>query len=195
LEDKLGPILWQLPKGKFYPDVLEAFLQQLPKDTAQAARLAGEHDRRVKGRVDFTTRDNRPLRYAIECRGEDFFSAHCVRILRRHGAALVFSHSGTWPYAEEITAGFVYLRLHGAPHTYASKYETEQLNWWAGRIGAWASGEEPPDARRITSDKPPARRKREVYVYFDNDAQAHAPFDAEALMQRLDVKSASDPPG
>lgn len=32
----------------------------------------------------------------------------------------MFSHAGDWPCTEEVTAGFVYLRLHGAEPTYAS---------------------------------------------------------------------------
>jgi uncharacterized protein YecE (DUF72 family) len=27
--------------------------------------------------------------------------------------------------------------------------------------------------------------KRDIYVYFDNDAKVHAPFDAKQLAQRL----------
>lgn len=192
LEEKLGPILWQLPKGKFDPDVFEAFLQQLPKDTARAAQLARDHDQRVEGRTQITTQINRPLRHAVEIRGEDFFVPECVRMLRRHGVALVFSHSGSWPYSEELTAGFAYIRLHGAPHTYASNYDDRELDRWAGRICTWAGGEEPHDARRITHYKPPRRKSRDVYVYFDNDAHANAPVNAEALMKRLAVHAPED---
>jgi uncharacterized protein YecE (DUF72 family) len=188
LEDKLGPILWQLPKGKFNPDVLEAFLEHLPKNTAQAAQLARTHDQRVEGRADFEIENNRRLRHAIEFRGEEFFVPESIRMLRRYGVALVFSHSGSWPYVEELTAGFAYLRLHGAPHTYASIYDPAHLDWWAGRICSWAGGEEPSDARRITGNLPPRRKARDVYVYFDNDADAHAPVNAEELMKRLSVK-------
>jgi uncharacterized protein YecE (DUF72 family) len=31
-----------------------------------------------------------------------------------------------------------------------------------------------------------------VYCYFDNDAKVHAPFDAMALMQRLELATAAD---
>jgi uncharacterized protein YecE (DUF72 family) len=181
----------QLPKGKFNPDILEDFLDCLPKDTAQAAQLARAHDQRVEGRTDFEIENNRTLRHAIEFRGEEFFVPECIRMLRRQGAALVFSHSGSWPYTEELTAGFVYLRLHGAPHTYASNYDPEQLDWWASRIYAWASGGEPPDVQRITRTGPPPRKKRDVYVYFDNDAEAHAPVNAEELMKRLALHPAT----
>jgi uncharacterized protein YecE (DUF72 family) len=188
LEEKLGPILWQLPKGRFDPELLEAFLQMLPKDTAQAAELAAGHDHRVDGKTDFAIEKTRRLRHALEVRGEAFLVPDCIRILRRHGVGLVFSHSGSWPYAEELTAGFAYIRLHGVPHTYASNYDPGQLDWWAARICAWAGGEEPRDAQRITDKKPPRRKQRDIFVFFDNDFEAHAPVNAEQLMDRLGVR-------
>ena len=101
--------------------------------------------------------------------------------------AVVFSDSGDWPYTEEVTAGFLYIRLHGSPKTYASSYSEGDLDGWAGRIKAWTRGEEPKDAKRITDRIPPRRKTRDAYIYFDNDYEAHAPFDAEKLMKRLDV--------
>ncbi|MBA3477968.1 MAG: DUF72 domain-containing protein, partial [Lautropia sp.] len=45
LRAKLGPILWQFPPNlKFKPEVMEAFLQSLPRDTLAAAELATHHD-------------------------------------------------------------------------------------------------------------------------------------------------------
>ena len=41
----------------------------------------------------------------------------------KHGVALVLSHSERWPYAEDVTAGFVYVRLHGPGELYASPYD------------------------------------------------------------------------
>ena len=50
---------------------------------------------------------------------------------------------------------------------------------------SWAAGAEPPDARKITPDRP-STRNRDVYVYFDNDAKVRAPFDAMGLIQRVE---------
>lgn len=185
LEEKLGPVLWQFPQLAFDHDRVAAFLDLLPYDTAAAARLARRHDERVAGRAHTRTGATRRIRHAFEFRHPDMLTADIVRMLRAHGVALVFSHSGDWPYLEEVTAGFVYMRLHGAPRTYLSLYG-DQLGHWADRIRLWASGTEPPDARRITDRPPPRRKTRDVYVYFDNDQQAHAPQDARALMQILD---------
>lgn len=68
--------------------------------------------------------------------------------------------------AEEVTANFVYVRLHGSTHLYASRYSDEELDAWA-RVVQWQD------------------EKRDVYVYFDNDAKVHAPRDALRLMSRL----------
>jgi uncharacterized protein YecE (DUF72 family) len=47
-------------------------------------------------------------------------------------------------------------------------------------------GSQPRDARLAAPDSaPPARKSRDVYVYFDNDQKVHAPFDAMALAERM----------
>ena len=99
--------------------------------------------------------------------------------------ALVFADSAAWPYAEDITADFVYLRLHGSEELYASGYSDEALDHWAGRLKLWAAGLEPNDAQLIAAGPPTRRNARDVYVYFDNDAKVRAPFDARALHTRL----------
>jgi hypothetical protein len=97
------------------------------------------------------------------------------RLLRRHRVALVFADSVAWPYAEDLTADFVYLRLHGSEELYASGYSDEALDHSAARIKLWVRGLEPKDARLIAPDVHMPRRKvRDVYVYFDNDAKVRA---------------------
>jgi uncharacterized protein YecE (DUF72 family) len=100
--------------------------------------------------------------------------------------ALVFADSVEWPYAEDLTADFAYVRLHGAEELYASGYSDEAVDWWATRIELWARGKQPHDARLITpGSEPPALGARDVYIYFDNDAKVRAPADARAMVTRL----------
>jgi uncharacterized protein YecE (DUF72 family) len=109
-----------------------------------------------------------------------------IALLRRHRIALVFADSVSWPYAEDLTADFVYLRLHGSEELYASGYSEEVLDHWAARVKLWARGLQSNDARLAAPDLPPARRNaRDVYVYFDNDAKVRAPFDARSLKAKL----------
>lgn len=93
--------------------------------------------------------------------------------------------AGKWPCLEDITADFVYIRLHGDAELYVSGYTDAALNRWAARIRAWASGAEPTDAIRAVSTPAARRASRDVYCYFDNDVKVRAPVDAHNLMRKL----------
>lgn len=183
LEEKLGPLLWQLPeRHHFDAERLAAFVGLLPKDTDQAVDLAREHDDRVDD-VFLAPGANHRIRHVLEARHESFFCAEAVRILRDAGVALAISHAGGWPLCEDLTAGFAYVRLHGAPKTYESGYGESALTRWRDRILRWRDGDEPDDPARITERVPPRRRSRDVYVFFDNDAAGRAPHDALRLRE------------
>src|SRR5205807_10159301 len=52
LQEKLGPILWQLPPSLgFDPQRLNNFFGLLPRDTQAAAKLARKHDDKLKARA------------------------------------------------------------------------------------------------------------------------------------------------
>lgn len=187
LKEKLGPFVWQLSERlRFDPDRMEGFLRLLPRDTLEAAALAARHDWRVAGRswIEPAGRRRR-LRHVIEFRHKSFLVPEFARLMRRYGAAIAFADSGSWPYIEEVTTDFVYLRLHGSPLTYASRYTDAALDRYAARIREWLDGGEAVDAMRITRGKLRRRSARDVYVYFDNDGHAHAAFDAVRLAERL----------
>src|SRR5690625_3668092 len=116
LEDRLGPVLWQLPARRSLDlDRIAEFLDLLPSTTARAAELATEHDERLDGRAWTTTDADRPLRHALEVRHASFADPDFLRLLREHGVSLVVSDGGaSWPVFEETTAGLVSVRLHGA---------------------------------------------------------------------------------
>jgi len=187
LEEKLGPFLWQFsPRFRFDRERLETFFTLLPRDTEAAAFLAGHHDRRLAGRAWTRTDRKRPLRHAIEIRHQSFLDPDFITLLRRHSVALVFADSVEWPYAEDLTADFVYLRLHGSEELYASGYSDQALDRWAARVKLWAKGLQPDDAQLIAPDeKPPQHLARDVFVYFDNDAKVRAPADAHSLMAKM----------
>jgi uncharacterized protein YecE (DUF72 family) len=74
-----------------------------------------------------------------------------------------------WPMPLDITADFVYMRLHGDKELYKSGYSNKALDRWAERIQAWS-------------------QSRDVYCYFDNtDVKLRAPVDAQTLMRKLGV--------
>lgn len=190
LGDKLGPFLWQFPPSfRYDAQAFAAFLPLLPKDTQVAVQLALDgHSDWMQGRIAVDIAEHRPLRHAIEVRHASFRHPSFVAQLRDHGVALVVADTaGRWPLIEDVTADFMYLRLHGDEELYASGYTDPALEAWAARIRGWASGGEPPDARRVLPDAAPAVRARDVFVYFDNDVKARAPFDAQHLADKLGV--------
>jgi len=187
LNEKLGPILWQFPPN-FRLDLprFEEFFELLPRDTIAAAELARHHNHKLKSRAWTHADRKRPIRYAIEIRHESFLDAAFLRLLRRHNIAFCFADSaGLWPYTEDVTADFLYLRLHGAEELYASGYTEPALDWWSSRIRLWSKGKEPPDAKRVLDEPARKRASRDVFVYFDNDVKVRAPFDAMRLAQKL----------
>jgi len=189
LDDKLGPILWQFPPQLgFDSERFDAFFAALPHDTAAALALAERHDERLAGRAWLAIDRARPLRHAVEIRHPSFVDPAFVALLRRHRIALVVADTaGRWPLLEDLTADFVYVRLHGDEELYASGYGDAALDRWAARIAAWRSGGQVEDARLASSRPPPRRARRDVYVYFDNDVKVHAPYDAAHLAARLGV--------
>jgi uncharacterized protein YecE (DUF72 family) len=187
LGPKLGPLLWQLPpRLRFDPERIEAFLALLPRSTGEAAQLAGEHDERLDGRAEPTTDADRPLRHALEVRHPSFRDAGFVALLRKYDSALVVADTaGLFPYLEDVTAGFVYVRLHGDTELYVSGYSPEALDRWAGKVRAWRAGEAPVGEHTVGPPASPLPQGRDVHVYFDNDVKVHAPYDAIGLAERV----------
>lgn len=172
-----GPFLWQLPPAyRFDAERVEEFLRLLPRGTTAAARLARRHDRHLRGRALTSAPARRRYRHAFEVRHPSFLTREFYDQLEAHGCALVVADTaGRFPCVEELTADFVYVRLHGSRALYAGAYTERELARWAARVERWAG-------RRG------GRTGRDVYVYFDNDAFAHAPHNALALAGRLGGK-------
>jgi uncharacterized protein YecE (DUF72 family) len=116
LDQKLGPILWQLPPNLgFDADRMEAFFAQLPRTVGSAAKIATNHDQR-----------------------ESFRTREFYGLLRGHKIALVVADNpGQWPIITEITTDLMYVRLHGHDQLYASGYSDRELDEWAAKINSW----------------------------------------------------------
>jgi uncharacterized protein YecE (DUF72 family) len=191
LEDRLGPVLWQLPERQhFDADLLTAFFELLPRTQGEVAAAALGHDAKLPDERALTRvapgLADRPVRHALEFRHDSFCTDEALDLLRRHDIACVVADTaGRWPRAEAVTSDLVYVRLHGAEDLYVSRYDDQALEDWAERTTRWAA-------------RPGVR---EVVVFFDNDARGHAPHDAvrlRALLQRRagtaqDLGPAQDP--
>ena len=62
---------------------------------------------------------------------------------------------------------------------------TKALDIWANRVVAWAQGGEVEKGRKASTRNAARRKRRDVFVYFDNDMKVRAPFDAEQLSARV----------
>jgi uncharacterized protein YecE (DUF72 family) len=172
LGTKLGPFLWQLPENlPFDAARMSGFFELLPRTLGQAARVAAGHDAKVPEDRALTTVPahlaEQPLRHALEFRSRSFCTEESFALLREHDIGCVVADTaGRWPMAEAVTSDFVYVRLHGDEELYASGYSDAALDAWATKCRGWAE-------------------HGDVYVYFDNDAKGHAPYDAVHLIERL----------
>jgi uncharacterized protein YecE (DUF72 family) len=185
LGSPLGPVLWQLPEHlDFDAARVDDFLAGLPHDTEAAAELARGHDERVE-RPAYGPGGNHRMRHVLEVRHDSYLCDEMITIARRHGVALAASHASAWPYTEELTAGFVYVRLHGPDEPYASAYDEEALERWVYRRQQWRDARQPTDASTATERRPPRRKGRDVYVYFNNDKGGYAPRQATRLLDLL----------
>jgi len=111
LQNKRGPILFQLPPSLAYDEgLLKNFLDHL--DPACLHTLEVRHPSWLR---------------------DDFF-----RALEESNIAFCISDTaGRYPYTETVTADFVYIRLHGSKTLYKSSYTEEELSLWAEKIRAW----------------------------------------------------------
>jgi uncharacterized protein YecE (DUF72 family) len=191
---KLGPILWQFPPNlAFDAERFGAFFAMLPIGTEQASALARQHDSRLDGRDWLHAPSHQRLRHAVEIRHPSFVDDAFIALLRRHGIGLVVADTaGHWPLIEDLTADFVYMRLHGDKELYASGYDDAALDDWARRIDTWRRGAQVSDARLASHQAARRLPRRDVFCYFDNDVKVHAPYDAARLAARVGVRTGMD---
>jgi len=117
------------------------------------------------------------VRHVLEFRNKSWFDDEVADCLSRHHLAVSLSDAADWPLWDRVTTDLVYVRLHGHTRTYASAYSASALATWAGRVQGWL------------------RAGRDVHVYFDNDAEGAAPFDALKLTAQLAGVGAIAPRG
>lgn len=138
---RLGPMLFQLPPSwKVNVERLDEFLAGLP----------------------------RRHRYVFEFRNETWNIPEVLEALRRHNAAYCIYELAGFQSPIQITADFVYVRLHGPGNKYQGDYSGRALRTWAKRIEAWRN------------------ELRHVFLYFDNDQAGYAPKNALELKEMVD---------
>ena len=140
LKDTAGPVLFQLPpRWHFNEERLKNFLKVLPKK----------------------------YKYAFEFRDETWWNNTTYEILKNKNAAYCIFELGEQKSPKEITADFIYIRLHGPKEKYCGNYNKKTLDYWADAFSRWAEN---------VSD---------IYCYFDNDAGGFAIKNAIELNEIL----------
>jgi len=168
LKEKLGPINWQFPTSRSYDAAdFEEFLQLLPASA-----------------------DGRPLRHAVEVRHDSFRNAQFVASAKAHETAIVVAGDSEHPQIADPTASFVYVRIMGTREDEPAGYPASDLDRWAARAQAWASGATPEGLDIVTpggasgAQSQPAT-PRDVYLYVISGCKARNPAAAMALIERL----------
>ncbi len=112
LENKLGPILFQLPpQWNLNLDRLKDFIKLLPQNQ----------------------------RYVIELRNKTWYTKEVYNLLKDNNVGFCIHDHQDAPSPKKITADFVYLRFHGPNGDYQSKYSKEELENWKLKIENWRS--------------------------------------------------------
>ncbi len=106
-------------------------------------------------------------RFAFEFRHSSWFSDEVKEVLQRFKIGFVQIDHPELPCPKWITSDFVYIRMHGKDFLYAGNYGEENLRELANYI------------RGISTDV------SDVNVYFNNDAEAFAVFNAIRLRELL----------
>lgn len=162
LGKKLGPLFWQFPPAKkFNPEDVDAYFSMLPKE-----------------------RNGVKLRHAVEAKNPTFAVPEFYALARKHGIAVIGVDSEKTKVPTDVTGDFVYLRLQNTISEQPTGYKPADIKKWAARAEAWAVGEVPKDLKPVT-EVAPAKKKRDVFVYFISGAKERAPGAAMALLKQL----------
>jgi uncharacterized protein YecE (DUF72 family) len=162
LGDRLGPVLWQFaPTKKFDEADFGKFLELLP--------------RKLEGRA---------LRHVVEVRHDSFCVPDFIALLRKFETPVVFAEHGKYPGIADIASDFVYARLQKGNDELKTCYPPKQLDAWAKRFQAWASGSEPDDLPRVDAAKP-KKTPRDVFAYVIHEGKVRAPAGAMELIERV----------
>ena len=111
MQEKLGPILFQLPpRWKLNLERLREFLESLPR----------EH------------------KYVVEFREESWLVPEVFELLRKYKVAHCIHDFADMKVPHVLTARFSYIRFHGPTSAkYYGSYSTRELRAWAERIESW----------------------------------------------------------
>ena len=115
---------------------------------------------------DFISGLDKKFNYAFEFRHKSWYAEDVYKILRKNCCAIVLHDHAEASSPIISTIGWTYIRLHGPQGCYQGKYSNEMLQAWKQKIETLG-------------------RLERAYIYFNNDFQANAIDNAQALRAML----------
>lgn len=107
------------------------------------------------------------IRHCFEFRNDTWFDQEVYRIFKEYNFCLCIAHSSRFPCHRVVTADFLYLRFHGGESLYSSNYSDRELKDWA------SFGRE-------------FKNKKDIFAFFNNDAQGFAVGNALRFRELLE---------
>ncbi len=145
LQEKLICILWQMPPSfEANTGILENFIKLLKKGPA--------------------------VYHSFEFRNKTWFRKETYELLKNYNMNLCVADSPSFPYTEEITSSFVYLRFHGGKTLYGSEYSEEELKAWVQKAKTWL------------------KKTEALFAFFNNDYKGFAVKNALKFKELLHEK-------
>lgn len=109
-----------------------------------------------------------PVRHVFEFKQASWLNKKVIKLLSESNIAMCMADSPEFLNDLPVTADFVYIQRHGPDGNYALSYSPEQLK---------------DDANKI---KEYLKKGKDVYIFFNNDANAYAPQNAMELKKIID---------
>lgn len=141
-KDKVGPILFQLPPS------------------------FGINIKRLKDFIKVLSKKNK---YVFEFRNKDWFTDEIYDVLKKHNIALCIYNLNGYQSPLDVTADFVYIRMHGTLGIGSGKYSDEDIDNLAQDIEKYIS------------------QNKTIYCYFNNDGSGYAVENANELKKKLKI--------
>jgi uncharacterized protein YecE (DUF72 family) len=152
LKDAKKPLKRFVDRARLLEDHLGPLLYQLPPRW-------GVNLPRLESFLELLPED---LVHVLEFREQSWLTEEVLRVLANNNVCYCIHDMPGLTIGRPVTAAAVYLRFHGAQRRYQGGYPKATLNDWWSWIDRQVAG-------------------RDVYVYFNNDAEAHAVHDALQL--------------
>ncbi len=147
LKEKLGPILFQFPPSF---KATEVDLKRLTEFLKPLSLARGP--------------SSGSLRFAFEFRHKSWCDEKIYELFKKYNVAWVIADSPNYPKTKEVTADFIYLRMHGSKVLFSSNYTQKELEVLSQKIKKWL-------------------KSANVYCYFNNDAMGYAIKNAKELLK------------